>query len=250
MSGLKYYRTSEIARAVGVHPNTVRLYEDWGLLQHIPRGTNSYRLYTVAHLEQMRLARIVLKNFVERNIRKRARSIIKTAAEGNLKLALEEAYNYLDHIRNERAKAEGALTILQRWINKRDESDAETISLRMRDAARLLSVSIDALRNWERNGLLEVPRSRENGYRLYGQKEINRAKVIRTLRMANYSMMSILRMLKTIDTNENVDIYRIVSTNYPDEDMVYVTDRLILSLAEIEKDANEIILQIQKMLGK
>jgi DNA-binding transcriptional MerR regulator len=250
MGGLKYYRTSNIAKAVGVHPNTVRLYEDWGLLQPVPRGSNSYRLYTVAHLEQMRLARIALRNFVERNIRRRAISIIKTAAEGNLKLALEEAYDYLDQIRNERIKAEGAITILQKWINKRDEPNIEIVCLRRRDAARLLSVSIDALRNWERNGLLEVPRSSKNGYRLYGQKEIDRAKVIRTLRMANYSMMSILRMLKTVDTNRNADVYRIVSTNHQDEDMVYVTDRLILSLIEIEKDANEIILQIQRMLGE
>ena len=63
-------------------------------------------------------------------------------------------------------------------------------------------------------------------------------------------MMSILRMLKSVDMNGNTDVYRIVSTNQPDDDMLYVTDRLILSLAEVEKDANEIILQIQRMQGK
>jgi DNA-binding transcriptional MerR regulator len=25
-----YLRTSDLAKAVGVHPNTVRLYEEWG----------------------------------------------------------------------------------------------------------------------------------------------------------------------------------------------------------------------------
>jgi len=32
----RYMRTSDIAKAVGVHPNTVRLYEEWGFLPPIP----------------------------------------------------------------------------------------------------------------------------------------------------------------------------------------------------------------------
>jgi DNA-binding transcriptional MerR regulator len=44
-------RTSDISRAVGVHPNTVRLYETWGLLPPIPRSSSGYRLFTEQHLE-------------------------------------------------------------------------------------------------------------------------------------------------------------------------------------------------------
>ncbi len=53
----KYLRTSDIARAVGVHPNTVRLYEAWGFLPPVPRSPKGYRLYTGTHLDIMRLAR-------------------------------------------------------------------------------------------------------------------------------------------------------------------------------------------------
>jgi DNA-binding transcriptional MerR regulator len=35
-----YLRTSEITKAVGVHPNTVRLYERWGFLPPVPRSPN------------------------------------------------------------------------------------------------------------------------------------------------------------------------------------------------------------------
>jgi len=203
-------------------------------------------------MEQMRLARIALRRgFVEGGIRKRAISIIKTAAKDNFKLALKEAYDYLAHIRNERGKADEAMIVLQEWMNKKNEPSATDVFLGRGDTSKLLDISIDALRNWERNGLLNVPRNRKNGYRVYGQKEVDRVKVIRILRMANYSMMAILRMLKAIDTDSREpDIYKIVSTPQPDEDMVYATDRWILTLKEIEKDANELIVQIKRMLNK
>jgi DNA-binding transcriptional MerR regulator len=252
MAELKHYKTSEIAAAAGVHPNTVRLYENLGLLQPVRRGNNNYRLYTLAHKEQMCLARLALKSAcVEGNLRKLAISIIKTAAKGTLRLALEEACDYLTHIKNEQSNAAEALAILRKWMNKKYEPDATDIFLGRGDTSMLLGVSIDVLRNWERNGLLNVPRNSKNGYRVYGQKEVDRAKVIRTLRKANYSMMAILRMLKSVDTNsrEN-EILKIVSTPQPDEDMVYATDHWILTLSETEKNAKELITQIKKMLNK
>ena len=61
----------------------------------------------------------------------------------------------------------------------------------------------------------------------------------------------ILRMLKAIDTNSREpDIFKIVSTPQPDEDMVYATDRWILTLLETEKDANKLIMQIKRMMKK
>ena len=36
-------KTSEIARMVGVHPNTVRLYEARGYIAPVPRAGNGYR---------------------------------------------------------------------------------------------------------------------------------------------------------------------------------------------------------------
>ena len=53
-------KTAQIARAVGVHVNTVRLYEARGLLPPVPRAANGYRLFTRRHVEQMRLAYMTL----------------------------------------------------------------------------------------------------------------------------------------------------------------------------------------------
>ena len=39
-----------LTSAVGVHPNTVRLYEAWGFLPPIPRSRSGYRLFSETHL--------------------------------------------------------------------------------------------------------------------------------------------------------------------------------------------------------
>ncbi|MGE5528726.1 MAG: MerR family DNA-binding transcriptional regulator, partial [Patescibacteria group bacterium] len=57
---VKGLRTTDLARAAGVHPNTVRLYERLGFLPPVPRGSNGYRLFNEEHLFCLRLARTAL----------------------------------------------------------------------------------------------------------------------------------------------------------------------------------------------
>lgn len=77
------YRTSDIARAVGVHPSTVRLYERWGFLPPIPRAPNGYRQYSPLHLEQMRLALMAMRiTWPGGAIRKAALAVLHRSAAG------------------------------------------------------------------------------------------------------------------------------------------------------------------------
>jgi hypothetical protein len=89
-------RTSDVARAVGVHPNTVRLYEEWGFLPPIPRSPSGYRMFTEAHVDQMRLARTALRGpWPGRAIKRSALALVRRAASGDLGGALEQAYSFL-----------------------------------------------------------------------------------------------------------------------------------------------------------
>lgn len=244
---MKYYKTSELADAVGIHANTVRLYEQWGLLPPIPRGPNGYRLFTRDHLEQLRLARIALRcNYVVGDIRKSAVAVIKTAASGLLEDALENAFTHLGLIKTERAKAEEALRLVEQWLHGPAVEDTSPPRY-IKGTAKLLGVTTDTLRNWELNGLIRVPRSPGNGYRQYGKNEINRLKVIRTLRTANYSIMAVLRMMLHVDKGKKDNIRAVLDTPDPEEDIVYATDKWISTLMESEKNAGEIIVQLNKM---
>ena len=49
------YSTSQIAKIVGVHPNTVRMYEQWGFIQKPRRKENGYRVFNDIHIKQSEL---------------------------------------------------------------------------------------------------------------------------------------------------------------------------------------------------
>ncbi len=61
------YRTSEVAERIGIHPNTVRLYEELGLIPKARRQHNGYRVFTDFHIEQLRLARTAFQIEVLQN---------------------------------------------------------------------------------------------------------------------------------------------------------------------------------------
>ena len=51
------YSTSQIAKMVGLHPNTVRMYEEWGLIQKPFRKKNGYRVYDENDMNRLKIIR-------------------------------------------------------------------------------------------------------------------------------------------------------------------------------------------------
>lgn len=240
-------RTTDIATAVGVHPNTVRMYEQWGFLPPVPRAPNGYRQYTRFHLDQMRLARTALHGgWPGRAIRRSAIQLVKQSATGDVRGALKQARRHLTLVQAERAQAEAAADYLEKWAN--GELDTERTSpLQIGEAAQLLDVSTDMLRNWERNGLIKVPRERGNRYRLYGPIELGRLRVLRLLYRAGYSSMAILRMVHQLDRGQRANLRRALDTPPPDEDILTTADRWLSTLAEQEQRAHDMLAQLTAM---
>jgi len=242
--------TTKIARAVGCHPNTVRLYEQWGLISPVPRNAKGYRLYTEAHLDQMRLARTALSSaWPGKPIRNSAYAVVRKSASGDLGGALELAYQHQAVVQAELAQARTAVQLVEHWADGA-VLDATRTQLHTTDAARLLNLSPDVLRDWERNGLMDVPRNPSNNYRLYSQVEIGRLRVIRMLRLAGYSLMAILRMLIQLDQGIHAGLEQVLDTPGPDEDVYTAADRWLTTLLDQEQRAEEIIRQLEVMIQK
>ncbi len=236
----RHLRTADIARAVGVHPNTVRLYEEWGFLPPVPRGANHYRQFSQAHVDYMRLARLAIRcTWLGGDIRQTALSLIRQAVEGDLVGALQRAADLRSLVQREHEQAERAAAVVERWAHGGATSSGHS-RLRIGQVAKCLSVSEDMLRNWERNGLLQVPRQAHNRYRVYGPAETDRLRVIRALRKARYSTMAILRMLSLLDSGGVQDVRQALDTPGPEEDAVYVTDRWLSTLAELRRATSDL----------
>ncbi len=229
------YTTSEVAKIIGIHPNTVRLYEEWELIPKAERRSNGYRVFTDFHIKQFQLARAAFQIEVLQNgLRKKIVETVKTSAKGDFDKALTLANEYLSQIQKEERNAEEAIDIVKQILDGKTASD--TMCLRRKEVAEYLNISMDTLRNWELNGLLRIKR-KQNGYRCYTGEDIERLKIIRSLRCANYSLEAILRMLHALSDNPQANIKQVLNTPKEDTDIISVCDRLIISLQEAAKNA-------------
>lgn len=242
------YKTAEVAKIIGVHPNTVRLYEKYQLIPKPERLDNGYRVFTDLHIEQFKLARAALKVEVLQNgLRKKAVDIIKIAATKNFDVAIRLTESYLIQIRAEQQNAEEAIEIVKQVLSGFHPTEGTGhLSLTRKQTAEYLQITMDTLRNWELNGLIAVKR-KQNGYRLYTDDDIIRLKVIRSLRCANYSLAAILRMLDAISHDPSVNIRKVIDTPEHDDDIISVCDKLLTSLREAEDNALMVMAQLKKM---
>lgn len=232
---MKTYQTAEVAKLIGIHPNTVRLYEEWGLIPKPERRENGYRVFTEFHIQQIRLARTAYQvEILQNGLRKQITRMVKLSAAGKFDEAIALTESYLQQLRRERLHAQEAIEIAQQILSGKTQKNIT--SMKRKEASEYLGVSIDALRNWEMNGLLEVKR-KQNGYRIYTDDDIRRLKIIRSLRCANYSLAAILRMLGQVSKNPKADIEAALNTPQPSDTIISACDRLIVSLDQAEKNA-------------
>lgn len=242
---MKTYKTSEVAAIVGLHPNTVRLYEEWGMISKPERLANSYRIFTDLHIMQIQLARIALQIEITQNgLRAKIIEIIKTTARCEFDKALLLTEEYLECIKKERNNADEAINIVHDILTGNE--DTAEVCMKRKEVSVYLNISTDTLRNWELNGLIHIKRKR-NGYRIYTGDDIKRLKIIRSLRCAHYSLEAILRMLKQLSADPDIDIREALNTPEPDADIISVCDKLIISLTAAEENAQKMIKMLNKM---
>lgn len=239
------YKTAEVAAVIGVHPNTVRLYEKWGLIPAAERQANGYRVFTAFHLQQFRLARTAFQiEVLQGGLRRKIVEAVKVSAQGHFDDAILLTQEYIADLKKERIHAEEAICIVQHILS--GESPDTPARLKRKEASDYLDISMDTLRNWEMNGLLTVKR-KENGYRVYSGQDMKRLKIIRSLRCANYSLEAILRMLQQLTKSSDADIKLALNTPRQDDDIISVCDKLMISLSSAEQNALKMLDMLREM---
>lgn len=242
------YKTAEVAAIIGIHPNTVRLYEKLNLIPKPKRLPNGYRVFTDFHIQQCKLIRLAFQIEVLQNgLRKKIAQMITVSATGDFDTAITITEEYLKQIKQEHQNAEEAIEIVKDILS--GGVCENSTQLKRKDVSELLDISMDTLRNWEMNGLLAVKR-KNNGYRVYTGGDIQRLKIIRSLRCANYSLEAILRLLQQLSKNPDTDIRIVLNTPKQTDDIISVCDRLIISLSAAEKNANALSAMLYDMKEK
>lgn len=244
----KTYKTSEVAKLIEIHPNTVRMYEDLELISKPIRKGNGYRVFTDLHIYQLKLARKAFEVEVLQNgLRKKAIAIVKMSAKQDFDEAIVLTKEYIKSIKKEIDNANEAVDIAGKLMNRLNyEKD---FNLKRKEASELLGISMDTLRNWEMNGLVNIKR-KQNGYRIYTYEDIQRLKVIRSLRCGNYSLSAILRMLNKLSEHNEADINEVLNSPNENEDIISVCDKLIISLNLAAKNAEEILEMLYEIKRK
>lgn len=244
---MKQYKTVDVARIIGIHVNTVRLYEKCELIPKPERLPNGYRVFTELHVEQFKLARAALRVEVLQNgLRKQAVNIIKVSASGKYEEAADLIRRYIQQIEQEQKNAEEAIQITRKMLSGFNDEELTGAYYTRKEAADFLNVTIDTLRNWELNGLFTIKR-RENGYRVYSEKDLQRLKIICSLRCANYSLAAILRMLRVVSNDPAANIRAAIDTPHEDDDIIKACDKLLTSLSEARSNAFYVASQIEKI---
>lgn len=241
------YRTSELARASGTHPNTVRFYEELGFLPAAPRDPNGYRAWKRDDQDQMVFARAALHGlWPGRRIRRSALALVRLAAAEGPRAALPAARAHEILVREERARAEEAAAFLETWARGERDSEDEAPRIGPREAARAVNATTGQVRNWERNRLVSTPRDENTGHRSYGPAELGRLRVVRSLLLAGYSVMAVLRMTTALDRGRGEGLREVLDTPRPGEEALTAFDRWLTSLAEQEERARNLVVLLEE----
>jgi DNA-binding transcriptional MerR regulator len=239
----RIYKTHEIADAVGVHTNSVRLYEDWGYIAPVLRNEHNYRQYTKEHLKQMKFARIALPGPFPLNSHL-VHELVCAYAKGKFQEAKVLAESYLKLVIQEIEHAKRALTIIDKWFTSQTGDCTIPILTTRINVSKFLGVTVDALRTWERNGLYEINRN-SKGKLTFTQWDLEKIQIIRILRNSGFNIHSLHALFST-DEKLNKKPSEILMLPNENGDIFYITDRYMEYLYSHEKRSKKLLKILKK----
>ena len=237
------YTTSQVAKILAVHPNTIRWYEKMGLIAPVDRLPNGYRQFGEKELIQLKICRMIFNSaYPNKAIREAALAIIQSLKEWDVERGLEQAKMYRSQLEKEYASALETAAMLKTWAEHEPQPLREKTYTR-KEAAGLLGITTETMRNWERNGLLNVDRKGGKNERVYGEYEIKRLRVIYMLRQNNYSVAAIHHSLSQYDQGNSPGAALALNQPVIDPESLYMNagDHWLEVLGELSRSADKII---------
>jgi len=195
-----YWRPVDLARAVGVSAQTVRIYEQVGFLPPAARSATGYRRYEARHMRALQAARLMVTGYGW----KPALYIMRYVHEGEVDAAaamVDACHAALHQSRHETMATltalRGATTSL---LDDNSKQSCPGLPLMISAVARRVGVRVSTVRSWEKHGLVRPRRDSTSDYRLYDAAEVGRVQVIALLRHGGYGFDAIRPVLTALAT--------------------------------------------------
>lgn len=267
------FRIGELSRMTGVKAGTIRFYEKCGFLAQVKRLPNGYRSFDVRHIYQVRVCRLVFGGFVNKRLRKISMGLIFAARDWDLEAYRKRAEEYLHAVEEDIAGTKRAVAAVfgRLWKGQgedgaveeggcmpdedgaAEESDRASEAVgggqhspqdprnpqySKKQAAALVGVTPEAIRNWERNGLLgETTPYRK---RFYSAWAMERMYVIRLLLDNGYSMMAVRSFFAEFDAGNRQAAVSALTNPGESETLIYRADRYMETLRNTRRKAMEL----------
>ena len=232
---MKTYRTSELAKKLNIHPNTVRFYEKINFISTVKRENNNYRIFTEKHYFQIKIIKLLYKDgWFGKEFRKTANDIIFSMRDWDLDRALNNTEIHSEALREELRKAKSTVKILDLW-SKNENKISNNNVYDYNEASQLIGASKESIRNWERNKLIDIPRKSKNKTRYFTDKEIQRLKIIYMLRQSKFTISSIFRSMQAYEKGLVERISEELKDDTEEKMLIVTGDNWVLNLENAVK---------------
>lgn len=226
------YLIGELSKATGVKEGTIRFYEKCGFLEKVERLPNNYRIYTIHHQYQVRICSLVFGGFVNRRLRKNSMKLIMAAKDWDLDAYEIVASEYQKAIQED---IERTRRVIEFAVDATALPTKSETQYTKKQAAKLVGVTEESVRNWERNGL--IPKALPYQKRYYSQAILNRMYVIRLLLDTGYGIMAIYQFLQKMDSGEHTNAKELLIKQEEGENLQSKADNYLQSLLELQQKA-------------
>lgn len=228
----KTYRIGELSRLTGVKAGTIRFYEKCGFIGPVERTSGNYRVYYERHIFQIRVCRLVFGGFVNKRLRKESLKVLDASARWDLETYERESAGYLRAVEEDIERTRKAIAICMEQMSQEQSAKTEYSKS---EAAAMVGVTPEAIRNWERNGLLGQYEPYQR--RFYGQVLLNRMYVIRLLLDTGYSMMAVRGFMQEYDGGHPGKAQQLLMSPRESEELRYRSDRYLEALLHLREKA-------------
>ncbi|WP_332633958.1 MerR family transcriptional regulator [Halalkalibacter flavus] len=187
----------EIAKKLNISTSALRHYESWGLIPTVERAENGYRIYTNEHEAYFKCIRSLLPGF-GMNFVKKVMPLIRYGE-------IVEVFWLINKAQVDLYKEKETV---QRTVEILDLKELTEIPnyhnknyFTIGEVAREANVSASAIRHWEKEGLINPQRHKENRFRIYSPSDIRRMLIIRTVQRVVYSLDIVREVLSELEKN-------------------------------------------------